>query len=159
MEIINVNGHVLQLFNSIKELPIGRATEARKYLLQDMGIGNNISDVDDHIEKFMLFASRNQPEDCFNEAKNMRFNLFAMIEGLDFKSMYIACLTHSIDNTVFKSPDVAHNALIQLEITGLQAEEWMKTVKKNLILNANYTSRNSLMTLENTLTEFWSSLA
>lgn len=145
METYKVKSHIVQLYNSIKELPISKSIQYKQYLLQDMGIGDDIADVDDHLEKLFLLNQRNEQEHAMIEAKNLRFNFFNMLAGVDLKSMSVACLVYSIDNTVFKSPEDAQKRLQEIDVTGGELDEWHDTVKKNLILRDNYISPSSLL--------------
>jgi hypothetical protein len=150
METIKVNGHIMQVYSSIKELPIRLTQEFRSYVLQDLGIGSSISDIDDHLEKLFLFAQRNQPEDVMNEAKNLRYNLFNMITQADLKSRSFACLIQSIDNVIFKTTDDAHKMLIETDMSSEAVDEWLDKIKKNLMLSEQYISQSFMETTQPT---------
>jgi len=151
METIKVNGHIVQLFDSIDELPILRSFEFKKYLLQDMGIGDSIADVDDHLEKLFILK---QIEDIQTESKNLRFNFFNMLSDVDLKSRSFACLVKSIDNQVFKTSEEAYACLLETDINGKQVKEWLENVKKKLILRGNYDFLSSTEITLTTLSEY-----
>lgn len=148
MKTIELNGHSVQLYASIKEIPIRLSKEMQKYILQSMGIGSEVQDIDEHLEKIFLFITRNEKDLALEEAKNLRFNLFSIINDLDFKHKAFACLVRSVDGVVVSdySSEGLGKIIDQLSDYGLtvgQAEDTTEEVKKNLLPNANFTSHNS----------------
>ena len=49
MKEIKFNGHFLEMYDSIEELPIGQFQEYNRYILIDAGIGSNLDDSTSHI--------------------------------------------------------------------------------------------------------------
>jgi len=148
MEEIKLDKGTVTIYKSIKELPIRLSKEFQKHLLQDIGIGNTLQDIDDHLEKLFLHAQKSDFKSVLEEAKNMRFNMFSMLSEIDFKSSAFCCLVHSIngERILDYSPEgLARIAekLSGMGLTGELVEKHLDEVKKNLIQNENYTFRNS----------------
>jgi hypothetical protein len=148
MEEIKLPGGTVHIYKSIKELPIRLSKEFQKHLLQDIGIGNTLQDIDDHLEKLFVHAQRSDWKSVMEETKNMRFNFFSMLSGLDFKSSAFCCLVHSINGERildYSAEGLTRIAdtLSDMGLTGEIAETQLDEVKKNLIPNANYIFRNS----------------
>ena len=49
MKTIDTGKHVIKLYDSVDELPIGAYQRYNKFLLIDAGIGSSIDDFDAHI--------------------------------------------------------------------------------------------------------------
>lgn len=162
MQIIEINPETkIELYGSIKELPVRVSKEFKKYFLQDTGIGSDMEDIDEHLHKLVTFAAQKDPDAVAQEATNLRFAFFAVLEKWDFRSLSFACLVKSvwrrtIGSVVWdKTPvtDYTSQALTQLidqlsseGLTVGMVEDLLADLKKNLIPNAGFISRNSLET-------------
>lgn len=91
-----INKHVVELYDSIDELPIVRFQKYNKYLLIDSGVGSDINDVLDHIDRAKLYISAN-PKMAVVEMENMRQAIYLISEEISPKYMAFAVLVHKID--------------------------------------------------------------
>jgi hypothetical protein len=137
---------VLTLYGSIKELPIGLSKKFGAYLLQDAGIGSSIEDVDDHLGRLMKYLSLGRMSDALEEAKNLRYNLFTMLVGTDYRSLSLLCLVAKVNGVAWDdhSSEGLTTLLGQISQYPVGAlEKALEEVKKNLIPNANYIFQNT----------------
>lgn len=91
-----INKHVVELYDSIDELPIVRFQKYNKYLLIDSGVGSDMNDVLDHIDRAKLYISAN-PKMAVVEMENMRQAIYLISEEISPKYMAFAVLVHKID--------------------------------------------------------------
>jgi hypothetical protein len=135
MTELKINEHTVQLYSSIKELPIVLSKRMSTYLLQDTGIGSSMNDVDDHLARLRIFVSNDRKTEALEELKNLRFNLFSMLSGLNYQSLAFGCLIASVDGqpvTDYSSEGIA--ALVdKIGITQGDVEEYLDEIKKNWI--------------------------
>ena len=135
-----INNKKIVLYSSIKELPIDRYKGFQNYILQDSGIGNDMSSIDKRLQNAIVFLSNNHTDDAKEELTNLRYSFFSMINGIDYKSKSFACIIKEIDGIALNdiSPEGLDNVLLLLQEIGTtneQIENLWNDVKKNLIMN------------------------
>lgn len=121
----------VQLYSSIKEMPIKRYKLMQQYLLQEAGIGSTISDIDQHLSKVAQFVAADKKDEAVEELTNLRYNFFSVMTGLSFKSKAFCCLM---------SCGVDEGLLLVEEMSEGDVSETWETVKKNLIQSYQPTS-------------------
>lgn len=89
--------HNVSFYDSIEDLPVIRFNRFNKYLLLDAGIGSDLVDVDNHIEKAIAYARSKTPEIGVTELENLRQNIYAIQTGLSPRHMAFASLVTEID--------------------------------------------------------------
>ena len=117
MKEVKLNGHKVELFNSIEELPITRFHKYNKCLLVDAGIGSDLTAFDAHIERAVRFIRADKREEAAKELDNMRQNVYVIIQGMSPQHMAFACLVARIDGKLYS--DLSDEGLQKvLEILG-----------------------------------------
>lgn len=99
MKTVNIGKHVVQLYDTIEEMPIVRFHKYQKFLLIESGIGSTIEDFDKHIEKARRYCMSNDPANAQKELENMRQNVYMIQTGLSPQHLSFACLVFAIDGT------------------------------------------------------------
>lgn len=150
MTEVKINDTTVQLYSSIKELPIERSKKFNHYILQDVGIGNKMEDVDDHLARIMVFMSNDKKTEALEELKNLRFNLFSMVSEWNYSSTAFGYLIKSVNGKAvdLDSPESVTALIAELSGKGLteeMVESSIEEVKKNLLPKGDFTSRNSLL--------------
>jgi hypothetical protein len=145
---IQINKTKVQLYSSIKELPIDQSKKMQAYLLQQMGIGSGVQDIDDRLERMTTFLSADKKAEAVEELKNLRFAIFSTVQEVRYDSLAFACLLHSIDGERVQdySSDGLTAMITRLSGEGLsneKVEDILAEVKKNLTPNENYIFQNS----------------
>ena len=97
MKVIDTGKHVIKLYDSVDELPIGAYQRYNKFLLIDAGIGSSVDDFDAHIVKLAKLIGNNEREKAAQELQNMRQNLYMINANISPKYMAFAALVYSID--------------------------------------------------------------
>lgn len=136
---------VLGVYSSIKEMPIKVSKSFSAYVVKDAGIGSDMQSVDEHLGKTLQYLAHKRVEDATEEVKNMRYNIFVMLTGMDYRAMSMLCLVASVNG----QPWVDHTdeglarlleMIEQYPVGTLEAA--LEEVKKNWIPNAEFISRS-----------------
>jgi hypothetical protein len=143
MKVIEINKTRVELYSSIKELPIHLRKKFDGYMLQEIGIGSSMEDIDKHLENAFLFIANDKKEDAMEELKNLRFNFFSMLNNVSYSALAFGCLVKSIGDKEIKDYSSEGLALIakqlsDIGITDDQLKDVIDGVKKNLIPKGNY---------------------
>lgn len=140
MQKIEHGTHSIELFSTIKELPIQRHKAMQAMLLQDSGIGSDMSSIDQRLSSAITFLNANKPAEAATEIANFRYAIFSMAEKIDYKTKSFACLVKSINGKEFI--DLTNEGLeavcVEIEATNISREELdnhFENVKKNLTPN------------------------
>ncbi len=101
MRKAEINGHKLELFDSIDELPIVNFHKFNKYMLVDSGIGSDINDINAHISKINAFMDKGELDHAKNELENLRRSLYMVSEENNVKHLSYMFFIKSIDGKSF----------------------------------------------------------
>ena len=97
MKEVELNGHKVRLYDSIDDLPIVRFHKYNRMLLVDAGIGAEIGDLDNHLERVVRYIRKGDNENATKELENMRQNVYMVMAEQNTKHLSFACLVDSID--------------------------------------------------------------
>lgn len=97
MKEVTLAGHKVRLYQSIEELPMQRFHRYNKYLLVDAGVGSDIQDFDNHIERVVRYIKNGERDNAAKELENMRMNVYLILQEQGVRDMSFACLVESID--------------------------------------------------------------
>ena len=97
MRIEKIGGHRVEFYDSIDELPIVRYQKFNKMLLVDAGVGSDLADFDNHLERVLTFIANGKTDLAQTELSNMRQNIYFVQQNLSPKYMSFAALIKSID--------------------------------------------------------------
>lgn len=98
MKELQLNGHKVRIYDSIDALPITRFHSYNRMLLVDAGVGSDISDFDNHIERMVRYIRKGDNDSAAKELDNLRQNVYMIMSGQSVRDMSFACLVASIDD-------------------------------------------------------------
>lgn len=145
MKTIDTGKHVIKLYDSVDELPIGAYQRYNKFLLIDAGIGSSIDDLDAHIVKLAKFIGNNEREKAAQELQNMRQNLFMINANISPKYLAFAALVYSIDGKKIEAVSDDDYSELLAKIQEMPHSLLTKTLdwlKKKLQTNLKHTSQD-----------------
>lgn len=96
MNVQKYKGHTVELYDSIDEMPIVRFHKYNKYLLIDGGVGSDMDDVLNHIDRAAIYVKQN-PAMAINELQNLKQAIYLMREEISPRCMAFAVLVARID--------------------------------------------------------------
>lgn len=97
MKSLLINKKIVQVYDSIDEMPIINFQKYNKYLLIDSGIGSDADDIDAHIVKIAKYIKSNNNRKALQELQNMRQNIYMVNSEISPKYLAFAALIHSVD--------------------------------------------------------------
>lgn len=112
MKSFHINNKIVQVYDSIDELPIVNFQKYNKYLLIDAGVGSDIDDVDAHITRLARYIVSNDSKKALQELQNMRQNIHMINSKISPKYLAFAALIHSVDEK--KVNDLSDDGLKEL---------------------------------------------
>ena len=134
MRKITIAGKEVELYDSIDDMPIKRFHRYNKYLIVDSGVGADISNADNHIERAMRFIKQN-PTHALQELENLRQCLYLVQQEISPKHWAFAVLVKSIDGK--EQDDISDEGLKKvIETLGgttiSETDHIMDSVKKKI---------------------------
>ena len=91
------NGHRITFYDGINELPLLRYHLFNKWVMVEAGVGGDAESVDEHYITIMRMLNRGEIDKAKQEFKNLRQNLYFIIQNLHPQSRAFAAMVHSID--------------------------------------------------------------
>lgn len=134
--IVNVGKHEIELYGSVKELPVLRFQTFNKHLLFSDEVGSTMADARQRVIKSMEFVKSNMETEALKELENLNLTIFNADQLYNPKARGFATLVKRIDKTYYKHFTNEHldKCIEQLEQVGLTQEameEALLEVKKN----------------------------
>lgn len=99
--ITKIGKHEVELYDEIERLPILRFHKFNKFLLIDSGIGSDLSDFDNHIERVLRYNRQGKPDLLEKEVENLRQNVYFIQSGISPKNLAFATLVTKIDGVEY----------------------------------------------------------
>lgn len=94
-----INGHSVEIYDSIDEMPIQRFQKYNKYMLIDSGVGSDLHDILAHIDRAQIYMKKN-PEMAKVELENMRQAIYLVSEEMSPKYMAFSVLVYKLDGQI-----------------------------------------------------------
>ena len=135
MKEVKLNGHDVRVYDSIDDLPIVRFHRYNRMLLVDAGIGSEIGDFDNHVERVVRYIRKGDNDNAAKELDNLRQNVYMIMQGQSVKDLSFACLVESIDGVRCDdlSPEGLQKVLHMLGgATRRELTEAFQSVKKKI---------------------------
>jgi len=134
----------LELYSSIKEMPIDRYQEFNKLACIDMGIGSTLEDFNKHFTSLHAYLANNKIGEAIQETKNIHNNFFYMVEKIGIWSYCFCAFIKSINGKAYEKVELdEHRETINiLSKKGLktgQCQSVLDEIKKKLNQNLNST--------------------
>ena len=149
MTDININGHDIEMYDSIEEMPIVRYNSFNRYSIIDSGLGNTFADVDQKISETIGLLNSDQKEKAVQSLLNMRNTYYFMFENIDPKCSSFICMIKSIDGK--PNDDISENGilktreiLMRTKITRAMMITLLGELKKKLIVSLKSIFQNLL---------------
>lgn len=109
-----IDGHELELYDSIDEMPIRRYRQMNRYMLVDAGIGSDLSALDMRIARVVAYIKAGNRDAAATEMENMRQAVWNIQQGISPRHYAFASLVRAIDGrTVEGDTDSEVEALLE----------------------------------------------
>ena len=146
MKIIKVNGHVLEMYDSVQELPVTRFQHYNLNLLIDAGIGSDITGFDNRLNTAIRLM-KNDPEAAAVELQNLSQNVrFIMSKTSPELNSFVAMI-HKINGRPLNDDDMTEEGIRAIikdlgrkRVSNSVVKNFLNYVKKKSTLNLNFSS-------------------
>lgn len=101
MKQTKIGKYNVEMYDAIDELPIKRFHVFNKMLLVDAGIGSDLADFDNHLQKAIMYAGSKKPDLAVIELQNMRQNVYLIQTALSPRHLAFAALVRTIDGVLY----------------------------------------------------------
>lgn len=91
-----INGHNVEFYDSIDQLPIVRFHAYTKFMLVASGLGDTIDDIDRHLERLVDFV-KHDTKKALKEIQNLRNTLYIVATQQDIRHKGALNLIYSVD--------------------------------------------------------------
>lgn len=134
----------IELYTSIKELPIHRHQEFNKLACIDVGVGSTMKDFNNHFSTLHAYLKNNKVSEALTETMNIHNNFFYMIEKISVWSYCFCAYIKSIDGVEYDKTELEDhketiNFLSKKGLTTGLCEETLEDIKKKLVQSLNAT--------------------
>lgn len=138
-KIKGIDGTVILYYANPKELPAGRFKDFQKYVFEDWGIGTDMKAIDQRLATTYNMIMQDMKDKALQELRNFRMTANYILNKLSIKSYALAVLITQIGEEKFTDySESGLNLIIEKlddNLTQMQMEEVVETVKKNLNLD------------------------
>jgi len=146
MHKIDIQGRILEVYDSIDELPITRFHLFNRYLLIDAGVGSDVADYDQHLATLLKYIELGDKEKATKEAMNMRQNIAFIQSETSPRLNAFVPLIKTIDGQLINdlSEENIKAILKLLNDKGVKAStifRWVEEAKKKLKASLMFFSR------------------
>lgn len=149
MKTININGHILELYDSIEDMPITRYNAFNRYSMIDSGLGNSFADIDQKITETIGLISTGYTDKALQTLLNMRTSYYFLFENIDPKTNSFICMIKSIDGV--NNDDISEGGilktreiLMKTKISRSMITVVISEIKKKLMMSLKRIFLNSL---------------
>jgi len=97
MKSESVNGHTVEFYDAIDDLPIVRHHRFNEFIALSSEIGSTIPDIDRHVDELGIMISRGDKDNALKKLMNMRQSMIFAVENVSPMSMAFATLVHKVD--------------------------------------------------------------
>lgn len=148
MRTENINGNIIEIYDSIEQLPMVRFHAFSRGIMLDSGIGSDVDDIDKRMASSIAMIQKGDHGDAIKEINNMRAALANVMGNINPKMLSFASLVKSINGK--ECNDLSHNGLTkvldmigQFEISYNTVATVYNEVKKKLKKKSVRTSKTS----------------
>ena len=133
---VRLNGHYLEMYDSIDELPFARFQEYNRALLIDSGLGSDISAIDRHITQARRYNANGDTANTEQALQNMRQAVFNVLDKSSPEASAFVCLIRRMNGNEVESlgPENTQRIVKELSRGGLTVGKlrgFLAYVKKN----------------------------
>lgn len=129
MKKLELNGHKLEIYDSIEELPVIRYHKFNKLMLIDAHIGADITEFDAHVERVIRYIRSDKKDLAEKELANLRQNVFFMQTEVSPKYLAFATIIKSVDGK--EVTDLSDDSIKELFsiIAGASVKEFNEAIE------------------------------
>jgi len=132
---IKLNGHYLEMYDSIDNLPITRFQEYNRLAMLDAGIGGDLQSINEHVTTVLRHYQKGEGQKMKQELENMRQNMMFVVNKTSPRMKCFIPLIKSINGKLLTDISDTEGISRDLSNKGLtigKVNGFLITVKKKL---------------------------
>jgi len=132
---IKLNGHYLEMYDSIDNLPITRFQEYNRLAMLDAGIGGDLQSINEHVTTVLRHHQKGEGQKMKQELENMRQNMMFVVNKTSPRMKCFIPLIKSINGKLLTDISDTEGISRDLSNKGLtigKVNGFLITVKKKL---------------------------
>lgn len=135
MRRLELEGHKIDIYDSIDDMPIARFQRFSRNLLVESGIGGTVADVDRHLMRTIEFLKGDDKASAIKELENLRQGVHLVEQGISPKGMAFASLVYAVNGEVVT--DLTDDNLVKIieklgTMTVGELSRFVEEVKKKI---------------------------
>jgi hypothetical protein len=137
-KLITKHVNTIVYFYNPYQMPFERFFLFQKYAIMESGIGSDMNQVGKHFQKLHQFLGSKMIEEARKEAENLHFNIFSILNNMNYVCKAVAVLVSNINDKAFSDlSDEGINTLTEhlmaLKLTPEEVQTIFEEVKKKII--------------------------
>jgi len=108
MQTLKHNGHTIQLYDSIDEMPIKRFHQFNRMMLIEAGVGSDLASFDRNLGSLIRYIKKEDQENAVRVIENIRQNVSFVFNGISLEMAAFVNLIHSIDGRELTDQDTSN---------------------------------------------------
>lgn len=124
--------NTIELYDSVKDLPILRFQAWNKYSMKESDVGSDFGAFSNRVNKVSQYIQKGMKDYALKELENMRLSVFYSMNEYSPKSYSFAILVKNINGKSYEnfSPDSLDECLKHLNKIGLTTKESVEKLKE-----------------------------
>ena len=129
-----IEGHKVERYDSIEEMPIARYMNFNRFVMMDSGIGSDLESIDEHDRKLIQFAKKGKTKEIIQEVSNRNQNMRFILENINMRHLSYAVTVKSIDGQgVYDYSDEGCKKRVELFTKWSATKGFLEGVVSNLV--------------------------
>lgn len=138
---------IIQLYDSIDNMPQLRKHLFDRFILMELGIGGSIEGIEQSFQKLDHFIAAKDFEKLLIERQNLHFKFINSLSTINFKSLAFVCLVfkygdEDVEVTDDSSAEEWQEKILK-EVSNKELNDFIEEVKKNYLKSLGYTILSS----------------
>lgn len=114
MKKAKFNGHVLELYDSIQELPVTRFQMYNLNTMLDAGIGSDLSAYDQHVNRSVQYINAGQKESAITELRNKQQSVHFIMSNTSPEYNSFCAMIYKIDGREILDEDLTESGVQEI---------------------------------------------
>lgn len=106
MKEYKFNGHALEVYDSIQDIPVTRFQQFNLNVMIESGIGSDLSSYDQHTNSIIRMIQSGKSEDAIKELRNRQQNLHFIMNNVSPKMTAFAAVLHRLNGRIIQESEL-----------------------------------------------------
>ena len=109
-----INGHKVEFYEGIKDLPFEVFKDFNKNVLLESELGSSVQEFDKNIIRITEFIDKKMDDQAKKELLNMRFTVNNILSGVNYSGLAFACMIKKFNGELVEDRSYSNlNAMVE----------------------------------------------